>query len=70
MENLKQTVLVLSAAVYVIKNDKTGEVENEGLTVRYITCEALEPCENAEKLLKGYKLAKANMLVSDYAKFS
>jgi hypothetical protein len=68
-QQISQVVLVLSASQYKITDDK-GNLSNEGLTVRYLATDTLEPCENAEKTQRGYKPAKANMLPSDYAKFS
>jgi hypothetical protein len=68
MNQITQTVLVISASTYIIKDDKTNEVENSGTTVRYIATDDLTPCENEPKTLKGYKPAKANLPIEAYKK--
>jgi hypothetical protein len=68
-ENLTQNVIVISVSQYVIKDEKTGKIENQGCTVRYAFTENLEPFEDKEKSIKGYKPAKTSLSYDDYAKF-
>jgi hypothetical protein len=68
-KTLAQNVIVLSASTFIIKNDKTGEVENTGCTVRYAFSEDLAPKENAEKTIKGHRPAKISLPFEEYAKF-
>ena len=66
---MTQNVIVQAAYQYRIANDKTGEIENEGVTVRYISTENMAPYEDSAKSVKGYKPAKASLPYEDYAKF-
>ncbi|MDR2568905.1 MAG: hypothetical protein LBD23_01225 [Oscillospiraceae bacterium] len=66
---MTQNVIVISASQYVIKNDKTGEVENTGTTVRFVFSENLAPKEDIEKKVKGYKPAKITLTYDDYSMF-
>ena len=56
---MKQTVLILSATQYRITHDSTGEIENEGTTVRYLMTADLSP--HTDGRTKGRVPAKANL---------
>jgi len=68
-KSIMQNVIVLSASTFIIKHEKTGEVENSGCTVRYVFTEDLAPKENAEKTIKGHRPAKVTLPFEEYAKF-
>jgi hypothetical protein len=63
-----QNVIVIAVSTYIIKNEKTGEVENSGTTVRYLATDDLSPCEDTQRSAKGYKPAKANLPIGDFSK--
>jgi hypothetical protein len=55
-------------AKFRIINDKTGEQENEGCTVRYAITEDFAPL--SDENLKGYRPAKATVPYGDFGKFT
>ena len=61
-----QNVLILSASQYRITNDKTGEVENEGTTVRYLLSVDLAPAVDPVRPVLGHVPAKATLPVGAY----
>jgi hypothetical protein len=63
---MKMIVYVLCANIYSFK-DEQGKL-NEGCSIRYITSETLEPCENSDCTTKGYKIAKAVIPYGEYSK--
>ena len=66
---MKTKALVISASAYRITDDKTGAVEAEGVTVRYVATENLAPFEDEKRNIKGYKPSKANMPYDYFPKF-
>ena len=58
---MTQTVILLSASQFRITNDKTGEVENEGTTVRYVISDNLSPHADNTRPAIGRSPAKATM---------
>jgi hypothetical protein len=68
-KQLKQLVIVLSASCYSIVNDTTGEVENEGCTVRFCYTDSLAPCADNDKKSAGYKPAKATVPLGAFKDF-
>jgi hypothetical protein len=69
-EIITKVVIVLCASTYVIKDDKTGEVENSGCSVRYVgTSDLTSPFEDKDRSRKGYRPLKATMKIEDYDKF-
>ena len=64
---LKQQVLVLAAFPYRMTNESTGEVINEGTTVRSVYSSDLAAFDDPRGNLKGYKPAKSS---HDYSFFA
>jgi hypothetical protein len=67
---MTQPIIVLSASQYQITNEKTGEVENAGTTVRYLMAEDLSPFEDSVRPVKGRVPAKATLPYEDFNAFS
>jgi hypothetical protein len=68
---LKQLVIVLSASCYIIANDKTGEVENQGCGVRFLYTPDMLPCvgDDLARPSAGYKPGKANVPIERFSDF-
>jgi hypothetical protein len=67
---MNQPIIVLSASQYQITNDKTGEVENEGTTVRYLMTDDLSPYKENVRPVKGRVPAKATLSYEDFDAFT
>ena len=65
---MTQNVILLSVARFSITDEKTGMIENDGCTVRYILSENLFQCEDSKKSIKGFVPAKATIPFEDYSK--
>ena len=62
-------MLFLSAQTYRIVNESTGEVTNEGISLRYIPSDNLEPAidetaANRGQVSKGHKVAKVSLPIA------
>jgi len=66
---MKQNFIILSAAPYSILKKETGEI-NEGVSIRYISADNLNPMIDEEMPEnKGYKPVKASFPLSYLNKF-
>ena len=73
MQNFKQTFLFLSAQSYRIVNETTNEVTNEGISLRYITSDNLDPvvdetATSRGQLSKGQKVVKVALPINKLEK--
>lgn len=59
----KQKVIVMSASRYKMVDAGTGEI-NEGVTVRYLTTEKLDPFQEGD--LKGYRFGKTTIPYDEF----
>ena len=66
---MTQNVILLSVVQFLITNDQTGEVENQGCTVRYCLTEDLSPHEDTKRSVKGHVPAKATIPHEDFDSF-
>jgi hypothetical protein len=66
---MTENVIVLSVSQYKIVNDTTGELENEGCTVRYLLGDDLSPYTDKVRPVKGLVPAKATMPFDAFDKF-
>ena len=65
---MRQKVIILSCGEpWSIKDEKTGVVEREGVTIHYIMAEELKPCDNDGVL--GYAPVKESVNKSFYDVF-
>jgi len=67
---MTQPIIILSASQFRITNDTTGEVENEGTTVRYLMADDLSPFEEKVRPVKGRVPAKATLSYEDFNSFT
>jgi len=63
MQNFKQTFLFLSAQSYRIVNESTNEVTNEGISLRYLTTDNLDPVVDEDAIKRGTKIAGGQKVV-------
>lgn len=70
MAQIKQNIILLSVSQYCITNEKTGEVENNGCTVRYILTEDMSNCEDKARSIKGYRPAKVTLPFENFDNFN
>ena len=57
MQNFDQTFLILSARDYRIVDKETGEVQNEGISFKYLATNNLLPIQDDKSLSQGSRLA-------------
>ena len=67
----QEKVVVLGVSQYSFKDEaRQGDQTIQGCSVHYIVAESLEPFEDAERALRGYKPAKASIDYDAYRNFT